>query len=240
MAAVNPVPPNNPNPQPPSPAGGPGWWVAIFLIVFFVGGMFLAIALDAPALTRLSDPSYARGLITWLIILTTIGIAFIMIYQAFNNTQQSEEGFRRGREVFAGLMGIVGTIVGFYFGSTNDVASSSSLAIADIIYSENQLTTYVIGGRPPYRFTVESDPKGLVLDPKKVEVAQTGWIIYKLAKVPSEAATLTMTVVDAKEVKATKKVEIKPTKTPAVPQSSGSGESVPKTENAENAAQEQK
>ena len=190
-----------------SPRSDPGWW-AIALIVLFAGAILIAIGVDAPALSRLSDPAYARGLITWLIVLTAIGLAFILVYQAFNNSGQSEEGFRRGREVFAGLMGIVGTIVGFYFGSAEK--GLATLSVADPIQDGTSITTFVSGGTAPYRFTLESADKTLVKDPGKVRTAETGWIRFDLATQPSGVTSVTITLTDSKELKATKKFDVKP------------------------------
>ena len=185
----------------------PGWW-AIALIVLFAGAILIAIGVDAPALSRLSDPAYARGLITWLIILTAIGLAFILVYQAFNNSAQSEEGFRRGREVYAGLMGIVGTIVGFYFGSADK--GVATMNIADPIQDGTSITTFVSGGTPPYRFTLESADKTLVKEPGKVRTADTGWVRFDLGIAPTGVTSVTITLTDSKEQKATKKFDVKP------------------------------
>jgi hypothetical protein len=186
----------------------PGWW-AIALIVLFAGAILIAIGVDAPALSRLSDPAYARGLITWLIVLTAIGLAFILVYQAFNNSGQSEEGFRRGREVFAGLMGIVGTIVGFYFGSADKTLGT--LSLADPIQDGIAITTFVSGGTPPYRYTVtvDSSEKTLAKDPEKVRTADTGWIKFDLSNPPAGAANLTISLTDAKEQRVSKKFTVK-------------------------------
>lgn len=185
----------------------PGWW-AIALIVLFAGAILAAIALDAPALSRLSDPAYARGLITWLIVLTAIGLAFILVYQAFNSSHQGDEGFRRGREVFAGLMGIVGTIVGFYFGSADK--GQALLTLAEPILEGSTVTTFVAGGTPPYRYTLESD-KAPVKDPDKVRTAETGWVRFDLSGPPTANGSITIVLSDARDLKARKKFEVKAT-----------------------------
>ena len=200
-----------PKQSDPPRASDPGWW-AIALIILFAGGILIAIASDARALTRLSDPAYARGLITWLIILTTIGIAFILIYQAFNNTGQSEEGFRRGREVFAGLMGIVGTIVGFYFGSTEK--GQKTLEVAEFVREGQSVTTYVSGGTMPYRYSLKASDDALLKATDKVNISDTGWIRENLLAVPATGASISIEVIDAKDVKGSRKTEFKSLGTP--------------------------
>ena len=184
----------------------PGWW-AIALITLFAGGILVAIAIDAEALIRLSDPAYARGLITWLIILTTIGIAFILIYQAFNGNSQSDDGFRRGREIFAGLLGMAGTIIGFYFGSAEK--GQEILKISVPAQEEKVVRAYITGGTPPYRYIVDSLDKNLIRSSDKPAISEDGWIKYILAKTPTNSTTLTISVIDAKSLKESVKLDIK-------------------------------
>ena len=100
-----------------------------------------SIARDIPLIGRLSDPSFARGLITFLISVATIGLAFVLVYQA---SSSSDDSFRRAREVFAGLMGILGTIVGFYFGSADK--TSAKLDIAAVKFTDKQIASYPKSG----------------------------------------------------------------------------------------------
>lgn len=190
----------------PPTRSDPGWW-AIALIVLFAGGILVAIAMDAQALTRLADPAYARGLITWLVILTTIGIAFVLIYQAFNGSQQSDDGFRRAREVFAGLLGLAGTIIGFYFGSAEK--GEAMLRVSDPAQEGQTIRAYVSGGTPPYRYTIESLDRALIKANDKPGTSDNGWIKYELSVVPTGSTTLTITVTDAKNLKGSAKLEVK-------------------------------
>src|SRR5262249_52339895 len=70
-------------------------------------------------LNRLREHEYARGLITFIISVSAIILAFVLVISSlFGSTNLSEDQYRRGREVFTGLMGVLGTIVGFYFGAS--------------------------------------------------------------------------------------------------------------------------
>jgi len=199
--------PSDANKSPPLTRADPGWW-AIGLIVLFAGGILAAIALDAQALVRLADPAYARGLITWLVILTTIGIAFILIYQAFNGTTQSDDGFRRGREIFAGLLGMAGTIIGFYFGSADK--SDATLKVSEPIQEEMVVRAYVSGGTPPYRYTIESLDRSVFKLTDKQATAETGWIKIDLLAPPTGISAYTLQVSDAKNLKGSVKGEVRP------------------------------
>ena len=72
-------------------------------------------------LTDLAQPSVARGLITLLIVFVTVGIALLLVLSTFvlEENAESDKRFDRGKQVLTTMIGVVGTIVGFYFGSVN-------------------------------------------------------------------------------------------------------------------------
>lgn len=60
----------------------------------------------------------ARNLITFLVAVITIVIALILTLMAFfSNLPDLKERFAMGREILTILIGVLGTIVGFYYGS---------------------------------------------------------------------------------------------------------------------------
>ena len=94
-------PPEQPPPkQPPPefrPPGGP-WTVQkiMFWIVFIaLVGILTAIFFNVPVIRKLSDTGFARGLITFIISVATIGLAFVLVSQSFSR-ETTDEGFRRG------------------------------------------------------------------------------------------------------------------------------------------------
>ncbi len=65
-----------------------------------------------------NSSSFARGLITILIAFITIVVALILIISVlFGSATDYEKRFGMGREILSIFVGILGTIVGFYFGS---------------------------------------------------------------------------------------------------------------------------
>jgi hypothetical protein len=50
------------------------------------------------------------------------------LFQSFFSGQAEDNSFRRAREIFAGLMGVLGTIVGFYFGSSEKLTAPLDVA----------------------------------------------------------------------------------------------------------------
>lgn len=220
---------STPAPPPPKPPTEPKWslWIMLLFAAVLLGGMML----DAPILAKLTDPAAARGLITFTISVATIGLAFTLVYHAFYAAESSDDRFRRGREVFTGLMGILGTIVGFYFGSTE--SPSSKLEIAEIKVEGQFIRTHVVGGTPPIKFSITSDQSKFI--PFKNQLSDDGWISVQTIE-PVTQGTLTVDVTDSKDRKATrdKKVEgqstnsansqaspSNPSPTPAVPQTDG-------------------
>src|ERR1700677_3934056 len=69
-------------------------------------------------LDHLEENSYARGLITYLFAVVIIGVVIIIILFIFTAdfTQESKERFSHAKDVLSLLLGIFGTIIGYYFG----------------------------------------------------------------------------------------------------------------------------
>lgn len=185
----------------------PSTWTVVLLVIFG-GALVLAIMKDDSIVGRLSDPAYARGAITWIISLATIGIAFVLIYQAFFSAESSDDRFRRAREVFTGLMGVLGTIVGFYFGSTEQPGARPTLA--EIRLVDSRLMTVASGGVGPYRYTVVYDQ--VKTEPK---VSNDGWIDETLPAPPAVGTEIKVTITDSRNQEASKTTTV-PTR-PAAP-----------------------
>jgi hypothetical protein len=91
--------------------------IVVGVSMFGVGYMIKSAPID--------DPAYARGIITVLFSVGTIAIAIVLILSAtFLNDADKKERFDRGKEVLSLLLGIFGTIVGFYYG-TNQQGSAT-------------------------------------------------------------------------------------------------------------------
>lgn len=94
------------------------------LFVAIIGSLFLPYLFGyqsgSTLLRELASLDQARGLITFLVAVTTVGIALILIvFVTITNDSSVKDKFILGKEVFTGLVGILGTIVGFYFGSAS-------------------------------------------------------------------------------------------------------------------------
>jgi hypothetical protein len=150
-------------------------------------------------LTRMGDHEFARGLITYLFAVTTIGTAVVLLLSALMGKLVVDEAFQRGKEILALLLGVFGTIVGFYFGSEAhaDVAGRGLLSLSQPLLSQTtataggsvHVTAFVSGGIPPYSYGVAADTSADIAYQNPVET--TGWIVED---VPVAESTTVKTV----------------------------------------------
>jgi hypothetical protein len=209
--------------SPPGDGGGPtnGWleqltraverlnalikWQYVLVgAAFFLIGM--AVLTDTAVIRRLTDPPFARGLITFIITVATIGLAFVLVCESFaaGSDDKFDERFRRAREILALLMGILGTIVGFYFGSAQQ-SNVGPLGIAEVKAADRQLITYISGGSPPYRYSINStDP---VFKTIKDKTSQDGWIVEGFTQPFQAGSTITVSATDSKDQTVSRKVD---------------------------------
>jgi hypothetical protein len=146
-----------------------GFFAAIGLGVLY----FLGISIARPGtLQALRDIETARGLITFLVVVGTVAMAIILSLAAIlMSRDEYKERFGAGKEVLTIMIGVLGTIVGFYFGtsakdSSTTRAQSASPYLASLTVSPEQLvpkgtvtiTGSVAGGKPPYRYVLSFTP----------------------------------------------------------------------------------
>lgn len=164
--------------------------VALLLGIFNGGGKFLFLVKD-------SDVS--RGLITFLVALTTVLLAIILVLYAITTSEDKDtakERFSQGKEVLTTLVGILGTVLGFYFGSASGTAPNP-LAVSDIKFHGQQVMAHVSGGTPPYRYSVKAAKQEFTSIDNRI--SKDGWILESLDKQPPAGTSVTMSVTDAKD-----------------------------------------
>jgi hypothetical protein len=151
----------------------------IVLIAFLIiAGVFLLLGFammgwDGGLVERLGTPHFARGLITYLFAITTIFAAVGLLVASLTTLAGhrdglAEEKFRRGKDVLGLLLGVFGTIVGFYFGTATEGAAGTQLTVTAPALSPNEvlagqtttLTAAVSGGSAPYRFAIGTSADG--------------------------------------------------------------------------------
>lgn len=192
--------------------------IVFYLMLVLIVGILVALVGNAPILSRLSDTNFARGVITFIIVVGTLGLAFVMVYQSFFSTSASDDGFRRAREVFAGFMGVLGTIVGFYFGSAEK--PSAALELSAVRITESRLATYVSGGVRPYKYFIRSSATEF---PEIKGSSEDGWILEQLVKSPKPGSVVTVEVIDGKQNHGTGKYVVPAAPSTGAPMVSPSG-----------------
>lgn len=141
-------------------------------------------------LAGMSQIEFARGLITYLFAIVTIGTAVVLVVSVLTNADSAENDkrFERGKEILSLLLGVFGTIVGFYFGSEISAKGAGQEQIMRVIplrlgsatvASKAQFTleTFVSGGQSPYRYGVAV---GAAAPDLNERVENNGWITVTL------------------------------------------------------------
>lgn len=179
-----------------APGGAPFTWLLIVVLLVVLLAAFGVIT-KGEFLQQLTDLGRARGLIMVTITFATICFAMILIVQAFvgeygSNDQEAAERFRRAREVFTVLTGILGTIVGFYFGSAEKGAPELLVTGARIVdVGGGAVVAQVENGTPPYEYRIAfSDPK---LPPIERKLGTPGWLFEPFEASPGVTAVITVT-----------------------------------------------
>lgn len=142
-------------------------------------------------LGRMAESSFARGLITYLFAVVTIGTAVVLVVSALTNgvTDTDEKKFQRGKEILALLLGVFGTIVGFYFGteiSESRFRTEQGIFLTTlfldkrVVAAGNTVTVSanVRDGIPPYRYGIAFG-KDASVDFTNL-VGSDGWIVTTL------------------------------------------------------------
>jgi hypothetical protein len=186
----------------------------------FIGAVFAAVIIwGVYHNSNLTDDASARGLITFLIAVVTVAIALILVMAAFfSGGKDMDKRFAFGKEVLTVLIGVLGTIVGFYYGQAakNPQPGNQAMQIAapqiepaaPNVGGAFTLKTTIKGGQQPYTYTVTFTPPDAVTDPAKDVLSPDGNVNQKftLAAKPDLAnkpVTYTIDVKDNKGDKAT-------------------------------------
>jgi len=163
------------------------------IAVVFVAGALL-IALTAVVVIpfkwpHLAEEAHARGLITVSFTLGTVLIALAIVGGSLLGlTPANTPAFEGAKWVLTTLLGIFGTVVGFYFGSAKD---EPPLLVAPPAFSRSAegellLQSFVSGGRPPYRYSVECE--GVEpFDDAAGAVPDDGWVRVTIPRPEGEA-----------------------------------------------------
>ncbi len=179
------------------------------------------LGVDHGVLRSMGDVAFARGLITYLFAIVTIGTAVVLVLSAVvadRDGDAADKRFQRGKEILSLLLGVFGTIVGFYFGQqTSEPAKAAGLKLSALNVEQRvvkpgdtvPVRAFVYDGQPPYSFTLTVG--GGKASAAK-EVPASGWI-NEPVQVPGDAKDkieLSVTASDSKGTTSTQKIELEP------------------------------
>lgn len=181
-----------------------------FIIVYYLFSGLLGNNTGS-FLFALSKPEVARGIITFLVAAGTVSLAVLLVMAAIMSSGSKDLGdrFAFGKEVLTLLIGILGTIVGFYYGSARE--NAASLTLSPVALSEPApkigdkftLDAAIIGGDSPYTYSIKFNPPNII--PDVIDQQSAGPIHHEFT-IPTDTGakadqtiTFTIDVRDAKE-----------------------------------------
>jgi hypothetical protein len=210
--------------------------VATLIGVIFVVLIFALVISMArgSGLERLANTDYARGVITLLVVLAFVVLGVLLLIAAMfaaptGDKDEQESRYRRAREVFMSIVGIVGTIVGFYFGAAGNGQSAIEIQTVPV-KEDGKLVARFSGGFRPYLATLKSASK-------LIDMGSGDGLLYqdvcKLGVAPKELADLEVT--DSKGSRSSVRLDLSqlscaaasPLATPAKPAASAASAAKP-------------
>ena len=90
----------------------------------------------------------------------------------------------KAKDVLTVLIGIFGTILGFYFGTAANGNAQKLEITGHTRLPISNSATHVAGGTPPYRFSITSG--GNEFTAIKDQISSDGWIIQQLDAPPKK------------------------------------------------------
>jgi hypothetical protein len=113
----------------------PMQWVASLIGLLTIGGMVWVIYTGA---NFFDDSTKARGLITFSVAIVTVAIALLLVFYLViggGAIDEVKERFTYGKDILLVFVGILGTIMGFYYGA-DTVSSDKYAALAETVQTD--------------------------------------------------------------------------------------------------------
>lgn len=143
-----------------------------FILVGLLGLWFLYNLASKDFLDLIESIDVARGLITFLVAISAITLAIILsLYPitASDDGTPLKERFGLSKEIFMVFVGILGTIIGFYFASDRDGNGRAEPPPAFLSFDLSEahpgdkvkFTSLMYTGKAPFSWEISSEPKGI-------------------------------------------------------------------------------
>ncbi len=145
----------------------------------------------------------ARASITYLVSVGTIMIAMVLVLSVIlGDSAEMEARFARGKEVLTILIGVLGTIMGFYYGSAVKAEPPAAIQMATVKITPDQpqagssvnFSALVAGGVPPYIYSISfaKDVSGNEIIPPVVNQPSSDGKINQNISIPANVAAGTI------------------------------------------------
>lgn len=198
--------------------------IGLFLSLFAVA-VFISLAYGLSSTTFFSSLSHvdqARGLITFLVAVCAVAVIMLTAIQIFWGGQNAgikfDDRFRAAKDLVTLVIGILGTILGFYFGSFNGERILTASIDAPSNYltvegrSQIELRATARSGTAPYQYDVLlMDQARQITRPVDNAKSENGSISTKIG-VPETTTlakyTLILLIRDAKGMQTRESVEL--------------------------------
>lgn len=207
------------------------WAFGTIALAAFGGVMALSLAFGIynPSFFQgLAAVDQARGMITFLFAIATTGIVMMIgIATYWVPKEEVAARFAPAKDLLAILIGVLGTILGFYFGTATDgrIAIANVTATPAIAEAGKKLTlsARMLGGTVPYQYTLAFSDAALKTISERSETAAISKEIDVPAAVKEPSVTITVAVTDAKgnQAHAATVVVVQPAASPGVPAAPG-------------------
>lgn len=146
-----------------APGGGVGFVLGASLIGLILAALgWIGLYIFRPG--NIGSMDQSRSMLAIIFSIGTIATAFCLMLGAFLSAgnETVKDRFTLANQVLTPLIGIMGTILGFYFGTVNDKKTAEPLAIVDVMVAKNTvkpgeslpLTAIVSGGQGPWEFSL--------------------------------------------------------------------------------------
>ncbi|MGT2445912.1 hypothetical protein ACU4I5_26970 (plasmid) [Ensifer adhaerens] len=192
----------------------PNLGVILLLLAGFAICSILAWGIfNGSFLPSIAKPENARGLITFLFAFSTIAIIIIVaISTLYMKREEVEFRFQSAKDLITILIGVLGTILGFYFGSMENEAAGRGVYVANVepsspTVSPGQsvaLSGMVVGGTAPYQIEFSFDDqnnspqlRALKFLLEKRDEGKFTQQFNIVSETPATTATYTITIQDA-------------------------------------------
>jgi branched-subunit amino acid transport protein len=178
--------------------------VILSVAALIISGIIARGVFNTEFLTSISAPEQARGLITFLFSFSTVAIfLLIVVCIFFFKTDDLTKRIDHAKDILSLIIGIFGTILGFYFGSmsNNQRDVDKALYIANVHADPNiatpgntvTVTASALGGSKPYTYdfiAVDSTGNaGVSIERKDQPVDKATGALSEPVVIPAKAST---------------------------------------------------